>query len=109
MQTELMAIVVLKALAELAAMFLVGRGALYVLAGEKRDQNLFYQILCVVTSPIVRLTRLITPKVVIDRHIPWAALLVVVWIWLGVVFVWLPDACASRVDCSDLIERKRSG
>lgn len=107
MQTELLAIVVLKALAELAGMFLLGRGLLYLLAGQKRDSNLFYQILCVVTNPVVRLTRTITPKVVIDRHIPYVAFMLVVWVWIGVVFLWLPDACSGRVDCSELIERKR--
>lgn len=108
MQIELTAIVVIKALAELAGMFLAGRAALYALAGPNRDRNLFYQILCVITNPAIRVTRLITPKVVIDRHIPWATFLLVVWIWLGVVFLWLPDACGSRVDCSELVERKRS-
>lgn len=108
MQTELLTIVVVKALAELVGMFLLGRGALYVLAGQKRDGNLFYQILCVITNPVLKLVRAITPKIIIDRHVPFVALILVVWIWIGTVFIWLPDACASRVDCSDLIERKRA-
>jgi hypothetical protein len=108
MQTELLAIVVVKALAELTGMFLLGRGALYVLAGQKRETNLFYQILCVVTNPMIRLARQITPRVIIDRHIPYVAFIVILWIWIATVFIWLPAACAERVDCSELIERKRA-
>ena len=57
MQTELLLLVILKALAELAFMFLLGRGALYVLAGSKREGNIFYGVLRVVTDPVIRATR----------------------------------------------------
>lgn len=109
MPTPLLVIVIVKALAELAGMFLLGRGLLYVLAGAKRDANLFYQILCVVTNPIIRFTRMITPRVIIDRHIPYVAFLIVLWIWIAVVFWALPEVCGSgSVDCSALLERKRA-
>ncbi len=108
MQIELLMVVVPKALAELAAMFLLGRGLLYILAGANREKNFFYQILSVVTNPILKITRFITPRVVLDRHIPFVALLLVVWIWIAVVFWALPEVCGSgRVDCSELLERKR--
>jgi hypothetical protein len=108
MQTELLLIVVPKALAELAAMFLLGRGLLYVLAGGHRDKNIFYQILKVVTDPILKVTRFLTPKLVLDRHIPYVAFLLVAWIWIAVVFWALPEMCGSgKVDCSELLERKR--
>jgi hypothetical protein len=110
MQIQVLLIVVAKALAELAGLFLLGRGMLYLLAGHNRDTNLFYQIMCVVTNPILRLTRFVTPKVVIDRHIPYVAFLLVVWMWLIVVFWVLPEVCGGgTVDCSPLLERKRGG
>jgi hypothetical protein len=109
MQTELLLIVVPKALAELVAMFLLGRGLLYILAGQNRDKNVFYQILRIVTDPIIAATRFITPKVVIDRHIPYVAFLLVVWIWIAVVFWALPEVCGSgQVDCSEFLGRKRA-
>lgn len=108
MPIELLLIVVVKALAELAGMFLLGRGLLYLLAGSNRDKNLFYQVLCIVTNPVLKLTRAITPKIVIDRHIPYAAFLIVAWVWLAVVFVAIPEVCSAGVDCSQLLERKRS-
>jgi hypothetical protein len=109
MQPELLAVVIVKALMELAGMFLLGRGLLYLLAGAKRDQNLFYQVICVVTNPVIKATRWITPRVVLDRHIPYAAFLLVLWIWLGIVFWVLPEMCASgRVDCTPLLERGKT-
>jgi hypothetical protein len=108
MQTELLLIVVAKALAELAGLFLLGRGLLYLLAGHKRDTNLFYQVMCVVTNPLIRFARLVTPKVVIDAHVPYVAFLLVAWVWVVVVFWIIPEVCGSgSVDCAPLLERKR--
>jgi hypothetical protein len=107
MQTELLLLVIVKALAELAFMFLAGRGALYVLAGSRRDGNIFYQVLRVVTDPVIRAARWLTPRMVIDAHIPFVAALLVAWIWLAVVFWALPAMCSSgNYDCSTLMERK---
>jgi hypothetical protein len=99
-------VVIVKALAELAFMFLLGRGALYILAGHKREGNIFYGVLRVVTDPIIRATRYLTPRIVVDAHIPFVAVLLVVWIWLMIVFWALPAMCASGYDCSTLLERK---
>ena len=107
MPLELLLLVILKALAELAFMFLLGRGALYVLAGRKRAGNLFYQVLCIVTDPVLRLARWLTPRLVIDAHIPFVALLLVAWVWLAIVFWALPAMCASGYDCRTLLERNR--
>jgi hypothetical protein len=108
MQIEVLLIVIAKALAELVGLFLLGRGLLYLLAGHKRDTNLFYQVMCVITNPVIRMTRLITPKVVIDRHVPYVAFMLVVWIWVIVVFWVVPEVCGGgTVDCSALLERKR--
>jgi hypothetical protein len=108
MQTEVLMIVIAKALAELTGLFLLGRGMLYLLAGHKRDTNLFYQVMCVVTNPVIRLTRLITPKVVIDRHVPFVAFLLIAWIWVVVVFWIVPEVCGGgTVDCSPLLQGKR--
>jgi len=106
MAIELLLLVIMKALAELAFMFLLGRGALYILAGPKREGNIFYGVLRVVTDPVIRFTRFLTPRVVVDAHIPFVAVLLVVWIWLAIVFWALPAMCASGYDCGSLLERK---
>jgi hypothetical protein len=108
MPTELLLVLIVKALAELAGMFLFGRGVLYLLAGAKRDTNIFYQVMCVVTNPVIRAARWLSPRIVVDRHVPFVAFVLVLWVWLAVVFWALPEVCAAGVDCSSLLERKRA-
>ena len=108
MAPELLLLVIVKALAELAFMFLLGRGILYILAGRKREGNLFYQILRVVTDPVIRAARWVSPRFVIDAHVPFVAVALLAWIWIAVVFWALPAMCESgKYDCSTLLERKR--
>src|SRR5688572_28948137 len=107
MAIELLLVVIIKALAELALMFLLGRGILYILAGHKREGNIFYGVLRIVTDPVIRAARFLTPRMVVDAHIPFVAVLLVTWIWLAIVFWALPTMCASGYDCSALIERKQ--
>lgn len=107
MQTELLLIVIVKALAELAGMFLLGRGLLFVLAGGKRMDNIFFQVLDVVTDPIIRAVRWIMPRAVMDGYIPAIAFGLLLWLWLAIVFWVLPEMCSSGYDCSALMERKR--
>jgi len=107
MAFELLLVVIVKALAELAFMFMLGRGILYVLAGRKREGNIFYGVLRVVTDPVIRAARFVTPRLVVDAHIPFVAVLLLVWIWLAIVFWVLPAMCNSGYDCSALLERKQ--
>lgn len=71
-----------KLVAEIALMALAGQFLLGLLAGQKRDSNLFYQLLQVMTKPFVKGMRLVTPKVVIDRHIPLAAFVALAMVWV---------------------------
>ena len=72
----------IKLVAEIALMALAGQFLLGLLAGARRDSNLFYGVLGVLTRPFVKLTRLITPRVVLDRHVPLAAFLLLAVVWL---------------------------
>jgi hypothetical protein len=108
MQIELLLVVIVKALAELAGMFLLGRGLLWVLSGMKRMDNVFYQVIAVVTDPLIRATRWLMPRLVLDSYIPAIAFGLVLWIWLAIVFWVLPEMCTSGYDCSALLERKRT-
>jgi hypothetical protein len=75
-------IVILKALTEVAGVAFLGQGLLWVLAGAKRDQNIVYNLFKTVTSPVTRVTRAITPRVIIDAHIGLAAFFLLMVIWL---------------------------
>ena len=88
-------------------MFLLGRAILYILAGRRREGNIFYGVLRVATDPVIRAARVLTPRIVVDAHIPFVAVVLLVWIWLIIVFWVLPAMCSSGYDCSALIERKQ--
>ena len=74
---------IVKLLAEIALLALAGQWVLGLLAGAKREQNLFYQLLAVMTRPFVRGTRFITPRIVIDRHVPLVAFLLLALVWFS--------------------------
>lgn len=67
-------VVILKGINEVALMALLGQAALYVLAGSKREGNVVYSILKTVTAPIMKLTRFIAPRFIVDQHIGMLAL-----------------------------------
>jgi len=75
-------IVILKALTEVAGVAFMGQGVLWVIAGAKRDRNMVYNLFKTVTSPVTRLTRAITPRIVIDAHIGLVAFFLLLVIWL---------------------------
>lgn len=74
----------IKLICEIALLALVGQAILYALAGQKRDTNLFYQLLSILTRPFTRLTRKLTPSLVADRHVPIVAFFWLVLIWVVV-------------------------
>ena len=75
-------IVILKALTEIAGVGMLGQGLLWVLAGSKRDQNVVYNLFKTITSPVMKATRLITPRVVLDQHIGLVAFFLLIMLWV---------------------------
>lgn len=73
----------IKLIAEIALMALLGQWLLGLLAGAKKESNLFYQVLQIIGRPFVSVARLLTPKLVLDRHVPLVAFLLLLFIWLG--------------------------
>ena len=73
---------ILKLLAEIALMALAGQWVLGLLAGPKRDQNFVYQLFGILTRPFIRGARWISPRVVLDRHLPLVAFLVLAFVWI---------------------------
>jgi hypothetical protein len=76
-------IVVLKALTEVAGVAMIGQGVLYALTGNKCDQNSFYVIFKTITSPVIKVTRWITPRVILDRHLGLVAFFLLIVLWVG--------------------------
>jgi len=89
MPESMLMVQILKALAELALMFFLARGLLvlfFLPAPQKLEGNLIYGLFVKGTQPFVWFMRLITPRFVLDRHLPYAAfaLLVVAWVGLSI-------------------------
>lgn len=77
---------IVKLVAEIALMAMAGQWVLGLLAGARKEQNLFYQVLAIMGRPFVRVARLLTPKLVLDRHVPLVAFLLLIFIWLVATF-----------------------
>ena len=72
----------IKLVCEIALCALAGQWLLGLMAGAKRDQNFFYQMLGILTRPFTRAFRVITPRSVIDRYLPLLTFFGLAWIWL---------------------------
>ncbi len=84
--TELLLIGVLRALVEVALLALLGQGLLALLAGARRDTNPIYVLFKIVTKPAIRGARWITPKLVLDKHIPFVAFFLLFWLWIFLAY-----------------------
>lgn len=76
-------IVILKALTEIAGVALFGQGVLWVIAGAGREQNAVYGIFKTLTAPVMKVTRWITPRAILDQHLGLVAFFLVAVLWLG--------------------------
>lgn len=74
---------IIKLIAEVALLALFGQWVLGLLAGQRKDKNPFYQVLQIVGRPFVMVARFITPKVVLERHLPLVAFCVLLFVWLA--------------------------
>jgi hypothetical protein len=65
---------------------LMGQGVLYLLAGSKRQQNVFYQLLQLISRPFTFLVRKATPAMVADEHVPVATFFLLLVVYAIVTF-----------------------
>lgn len=77
---------ILQLLLYIALLALAGQGILYVLAGAKRDSNVFYKLLQVLSKPFTLPVRKITPKQVGDSQVPIVTFFLLVVIYAVVTF-----------------------
>jgi hypothetical protein len=78
----------------IGALGLIGQGLLYVLAGQGRDTNLFYQLIGIVNKPWTLIARFISPKQIIDRQIPFVAFCIVGVFYIAVTLAKI-EHCIS--------------
>ena len=70
----------------IALLALLGQGILYVLAGGKRDSNVFYKLLQVLAKPFTLPVRKLTPKQISDAQVPLVTFLLLMILYAVVTF-----------------------
>jgi len=106
--TELLLVTILKTLIELGGLLLFGQGVLFIVVRKNRDSNQVYRWFRILTAPGVKTVRYFTPKLVIDRHVPFVAFLILFWIWFALVY-WKATICAGgKVQCAPVAQAAES-
>ena len=80
-------VVTARIMVEICLFALIGQGILAILPGVDREKNLFYLILKTVASPGWRVARWISPRFVLDKHVGWVALLLLLVLWVALLVV----------------------
>ena len=97
-----------KLLAEIALFAFVGQLILGLLAGEGKNTNPFYRVMQLVGKPWMLAARWLSPRVVLDRHLPLVAVLLhrqTLWaLEAAVLGSWVRNATSTR-----LVSRARFG
>lgn len=65
---------------------LLGQGLLFVLAGQRRSTNFFYQLLQLMSKPFTGVVRRLTPAKVADEHVPFVTFFLVLIAYAVVTF-----------------------
>ena len=73
---------------------LIGQGLLFVLSGQKRDMNLFYQIFQIINKPWTKMARFISPKQIADHQIPFVAFCIIAVLYIAVTLAKI-EHCVS--------------
>ncbi|MDD5176704.1 MAG: hypothetical protein PHQ05_09810 [Sterolibacterium sp.] len=85
--SEFLIISLLRALIEVALLALLGQGVLASLAGVGRATNPVYRLFQVITGPAIKAVRFITPRQIIDKHVPLLAFFLLFWLWIFLAYV----------------------
>lgn len=96
---ELLILGILRALTEVALLFLIGQGLLALLAGSRRHTNTIYQLFVLVTSPVLKIVRKVSPPQIIDRHLPFVAFFLLFWLWVGLAYLKKAYCDANMLQC----------
>lgn len=94
-------VVILKGLVEFTGLMLLGQGFVYLLSFGRHEHNAVYKMFTILTSPVVKAARVITPRQVADRHIPVVGFFLLFWVWFALTMakasMILPPVQASGI------------
>lgn len=78
-------VLVLKGLVEFAGLLLIAQGLVFVVSFGRHELNPIYRGLRFLASPVTRVTRLITPRFIVDSHVPAVSVFVLICAWIALV------------------------
>lgn len=81
----------------IAGMALLGQFLVGLFSWRRRRENVVYQLFGVVARPVVRAVRAVTPRLVLDQHIPIAAFLLCLMAYFAIGFAHR-DVCLSDLN-----------
>jgi hypothetical protein len=99
---------IVKLVLEIALLALVGQGLLWMMTravGGDPARNVFYRVLEAIVSPFRRLVRWMTPGFVLDRHLPWAVLGLLLVAYLTTQFLIVQTCVGLGVSVRDCLGR----
>ena len=77
----------LKAIVEVAGCAYIGQALLAAFAGNRRHENVVYQIFKILTNPVDKSVRFVMPRFVPDRHIPFVSFGILIWMWIFTIIM----------------------
>ena len=99
MPLDILLLTIARALVEVAGMMLLGQGVLWLFGPKGRDGNFVYDLFKMGTRPIVKATRVITPRFVPDAHVGMVSFILLVWIWLALAFAKRYLCVSQGIQC----------
>lgn len=76
----------LKLISEIALFALLGQWLVGLMSGAARSRNPVYVLLQLLGKPWIRAARWLSPRVVLDRHVPLVAVFLLLLIWAAASF-----------------------
>jgi len=85
-------LIILHTLILVAGLSLLGQGIVAIFNWRRRQENFVYQLFSIVSRPVVSVVRLITPRVILDEHVPLVAFLLLLFGYFG-IGLWHREVC----------------
>ncbi len=76
---------VLKGMTEFIGLMLLGQGLVFLLSFGRHESNAVYLMFRFFSRPVFRAVRLITPRQVSDKHVPFVGFFLLIWLWFSLV------------------------
>lgn len=95
MPLDILLISIARALVEVAGMFLLGQGVLWIFGPKAREGNFIYDLFKKGTLPIIKVTRAISPRFIHDAHVGLVAFFILGCFWFG-LGAWKRYLCVMQ-------------